>query len=888
MLEPDPENKGSPGRASSSFQSGLGQPLTNPVAGSSKSSQPIASSSSLPSRPGNVGIVDDQSSRAASPSNFIRGFQVNSPTTEIGREGETSRNDSPSNVTRRTRKQKRHQSNLDINNNPEDSDSESDTGSVQEEKFELWPIKRPRGPWPKRNYVEAGVATVILIEAPTLSLPHVEIVEKWPDQLSRRRKMLKACSLYGTLKLHKLKGLQRHQVEGLYAKEVDMWDKACRHVFALQNLEHEIGYQMDEDKYGVLLRRLRKRLDLARPSLEEYHIFDLEVPVWGPTGQVDVWVGQEDYEFYTVEWLAKIEHFLATLALYHDWETGTLRPKETDDLDRIESKTPIKQSRIIDPTVEDRSKKATRFAEGERTDEPSRRLSSLHELREQTLSERSRASSRPGYTRPSQFSTRGEEVYGERLPPVPNRDPRLSHSYGHLEQEKMSASSYQNQRVNTMPLQAPAPNPDPGDDGDDDPNDDPRGRPHSDRPRDPSQNRPPPPGGNRYSNPGATIPPPDIRMANSSEPHFDQKLKLSDIETWDGNTDTLATWLIKLDDLATWSAKVRIQLGKLVPKRLTGSADRWYWSLPVSYRRNVETDWETLRQAFASYYMTRKWWEKQRKKARNAAYRDYGHTRETPSEYYIRKSELLNLAFTLSDSEIITEVMEGAPDIWSSVLDTQRYADTIEFQASIKYHEETLMNLSQGRNFRYSNFQPFNQRNDVPERSARVNLVGWSSKLPPPQYPKDDSNVTKKGLTPKQKGARPCRHCGSDLHWDPECKYHKKGMREARTRLANTDMEYLEAQDEYEDLYYGLDQTEDLSDSDREEPSSDFSQSLQTTEDSNSPEISALEGGSYSEKHDSQSTRDSPTSVEAGSFRIESSNNPPSIDNSHLMGNRKF
>ncbi len=138
MLEPDPENKGSPGRASSSFQSGLGQPLTNPVAGSSKSSQPIASSSSLPSRPGNVGIVDDQSSRAASPSNFIRGFQVNSPTTEIGREGETSRNDSPSNVTRRTRKQKRHQSNLDINNNSEDSDSESDTGSVQEEKFELW------------------------------------------------------------------------------------------------------------------------------------------------------------------------------------------------------------------------------------------------------------------------------------------------------------------------------------------------------------------------------------------------------------------------------------------------------------------------------------------------------------------------------------------------------------------------------------------------------------------------------------------------------------------------------------------------------------------------------------------------------------------------------
>ncbi|KAF9001218.1 hypothetical protein BDZ89DRAFT_913526, partial [Hymenopellis radicata] len=144
------------------------------------------------------------------------------------------------------------------------------------------------------------------------------------------------------------------------------------------------------------------------------------------------------------------------------------------------------------------------------------------------------------------------------------------------------------------------------------------------------------------------------------------------------------------------------------------------------------------------------------------------------------------------DLEIISEIMNGVPDSWETVINSELYATPQELQASIRYHEETLVNLAVPRKF--VSYQT--------SANEEVHLVGATSKLPPPQYPRDDSTVTTRGLTPKAKGARPCRHCGSDMHWDNECKYHIKGMRNARTRLSRTDTEVLDALDDYNTLYY--------------------------------------------------------------------------------------
>ncbi|KAF8160460.1 hypothetical protein K438DRAFT_1985717 [Mycena galopus ATCC 62051] len=80
-------------------------------------------------------------------------------------------------------------------------------------------------------------------------------------------------------------------------------------------------------------------------------------------------------------------------------------------------------------------------------------------------------------------------------------------------------------------------------------------------------------------------------------------LKYDNVPTWDGNADTIVRWLLKINDIARESSTVFKQLGRVVPKRLTGEAEVWYWSLPMAYRSEIEQDWDTLRKAFSTYYI---------------------------------------------------------------------------------------------------------------------------------------------------------------------------------------------------------------------------------------------------------------------------------------------
>ncbi|KLO04392.1 hypothetical protein SCHPADRAFT_791161, partial [Schizopora paradoxa] len=165
------------------------------------------------------------------------------------------------------------------------------------------------------------------------------------------------------------------------------------------------------------------------------------------------------------------------------------------------------------------------------------------------------------------------------------------------------------------------------------------------------------------------------------------------IPEWDGEPDTLATWLIKLNSLSDRSETVKTQLGQLVPTRLRKSAESWYFSLPSYYRTEIETNWYTLREAIGSYYMNRTWIDKQKYKALKASYREPNFSLEKPSEFYIRKTQLLALVLDLSASQIIMEVMNSAPSGWTSILTTHLYNDVIEFQAALKFHEDALMRV---------------------------------------------------------------------------------------------------------------------------------------------------------------------------------------------------
>lgn len=291
------------------------------------------------------------------------------------------------------------------------------------------------------------------------------------------------------------------------------------------------------------------------------------------------------------------------------------------------------------------------------------------------------------------------------------------------------------------------------------------------------------------------------------EPQFDTKLKVDTILTWDGNPENLRHWFLKINSLAKRSAMVFKQLGVLVPTQLTGSAEVWYYSQSVETHDSIEQDWNTLRSAIREYYMNRAFLGKQNSHANHASYRDASNGQETPSEYIIRKLELLQFVYNYTDRELIDEIMEGAPLHWTPIITPHLFQELEQFQESVKFHEDSLLKLGGSKNsyIRQGNQNypkdspPQNSYN--PFRNVRINLVRWSKSTLNPQFPKDDANVLPRG-TPEEKGARLCRHCRHVKHWDKDCKYARKGEKHASVNTVATARGDDQVQVDYNNVYY--------------------------------------------------------------------------------------
>ena len=89
-------------------------------------------------------------------------------------------------------------------------------------------------------------------------------------------------------------------------------------------------------------------------------------------------------------------------------------------------------------------------------------------------------------------------------------------------------------------------------------------------------------------------------------------------------------------------------------------------------------------------------------------------------------------------------------------------------------------------------------------------MIGWTPSLEHPKCPKDNKNVSPR-KTPESVNARPCRHCGSGKHWDYECKHSWKGERQAHANFVSLSNLEIEALDNYDDLYYGLESEDESS-----------------------------------------------------------------------------
>ncbi|KZP13025.1 hypothetical protein FIBSPDRAFT_706274, partial [Athelia psychrophila] len=163
------------------------------------------------------------------------------------------------------------------------------------------------------------------------------------------------------------------------------------------------------------------------------------------------------------------------------------------------------------------------------------------------------------------------------------------------------------------------------------------------------------------------------------------------VPSWDGNDDTLTRWINRVNALAILSDDVQEELGSIVPRRFTGNAEIWYYSINQDVRTQYERSWITLREAITGYYMNDQWLERQRIRATSARFRDATSPRELPTEYVLRKLNLIDMVYNYTQTEQIRLIMQEAPSSWTPIIQPQNCKSMVELQNAIKYHEENLV-----------------------------------------------------------------------------------------------------------------------------------------------------------------------------------------------------
>jgi hypothetical protein len=355
--------------------------------------------------------------------------------------------------------------------------------------------------------------------------------------------------------------------------------------------------------------------------------------------------------------------------------------------------------------------------------------------------------------------------------------------------------------------------------------------------------------------------------------YFETRIKNDIVPQWDGDENTLSRWIREVQALANRSRSLWLGLGDVAPTRFIGKAADWWWSLPEVDRTDIGRNWDTLKRELRAFWMNQSWIDRMQRKALKARYQQKGHRDETPTEYYMRKYELVSMVYNFTTQQMIAEVLSKAPRVWCTLLNPLSFRSLTEFLTAIKFHEEALIELA-------DNFQRSSQRRDRqtgsydtedewhPRRarfakrnaarrarsmkvesrkppvkkfkSKPLNRNKFSNKKPykPPvgvtiKYPfaKDDSVVSQSGLTPEEDGRRPCMTCGSGKHWDKECPHYKFKVHSLLAEYSPED--YLE-EAEYEKAY-----RDSRDDAEEEESSSEVEQlppSVSSSDESSSEE----------------------------------------------------
>ena len=306
--------------------------------------------------------------------------------------------------------------------------------------------------------------------------------------------------------------------------------------------------------------------------------------------------------------------------------------------------------------------------------------------------------------------------------------------------------------------------------------------------------------------------------ANRGGPTFKEEVKASDFPKFDGTQKTFVTWLAKGDHWYRYSEarRWRESLGRVSTFNFEGLAATWWAGLTYEERQERTFDWPTIREFVRRQLMSIRWIEKEWQDFRALRFRQGGYEDESPAAFLARKQlhqrRLLPI-FTDADPQQCTmevgDLWLHTPTAWNACIniedcptsaaliklatdrEDQLLASSATTSASVarlvRQEVQRLGAQSQGPRRQFpSHLADVEEEMDSQQETPTlaVDSKGPADKSfhkAPGKYPYPFATNRSKNAPP-----RPCRNCGSNLHYNRDCEsWRKRGKTDSRKLPAN-------------------------------------------------------------------------------------------------------
>ncbi|KDQ27178.1 hypothetical protein PLEOSDRAFT_1043442, partial [Pleurotus ostreatus PC15] len=223
----------------------------------------------------------------------------------------------------------------------------------------------------------------------------------------------------------------------------------------------------------------------------------------------------------------------------------------------------------------------------------------------------------------------------------------------------------------------------------DDPGDN-RGRDHRPRRRDPPDepNDPDGPGGPGGQDRRRRSPPPPERW------QINHKIPLSSLPEWNGKGKTLIHYLTDLTSYSDLDELMKSDIAQVAPTRFTHAAKDWFTTLPSEARRAAMSSFDEFILCLREHFMDAHWIDERTIEYEEMRFRQPGHTRETPLQFFQRRLKYSRFLFSENDENdvgMVHRVLRAQPACWAIHLNTESCNMVVELIRKLKVMNEGLI-----------------------------------------------------------------------------------------------------------------------------------------------------------------------------------------------------